>query len=165
MGENDKSIAVKTIIVGFLTEWQELLYTLRWMVFLAIILILGDLWFGTRASKKRGEPVRRSRAGRRTFNKVVDYMCYIFIGVSIGKAIAEPYGVDPIVTAITAMLLCYGFEIDSIYGHILELHNIKVKVSIWKLLAYILTLRFKQFSEVIEDISKQYKDNNKENGN
>lgn len=163
MEENGKSIAVKTVMVGFLTEWQDLLYSLRWMVFLAIILILADLWFGTRASKYRGETVRRSRAGRRTFNKVVDYMCYIFIGVSIGKAIAEPYGIDPIISAITSMLLCYGFEIDSIYGHILELHGVKVKVSIWKLIAYILTLRFRQFSKIIEDISKQYKDNN--NGN
>lgn len=157
--------AVKTTIIGFLAEWQGLLYSMRWMIFLALVLILGDLWFGVRASKYRGEPVRRSRAGRRTFNKIVDYLCYIFIGVTIGKAIAEPYGVDPIITAITAMVLCYGFEIDSIYGHILELHNIKVKYSIWKLLAFILTLRFKQFANAIEDISKQYENNKKENGN
>ena len=157
--------AVKTSIIGFLAEWQGLLYSMRWMIFLALVLILGDLWFGVRASKYRGEAVRRSRAGRRTFNKVVDYLCYIFIGVTIGKAIAEPYGVDPIITAITAMVLCYGFEIDSIYGHILELHNIKVKYSIWKLLAFILTLRFKQFASAIEDISKQYENNKKENGN
>jgi hypothetical protein len=151
--------AVKTTIIGFLAEWQGLLYSMRWMITLALVLILADLWFGVSASKHRGEKIRRSRAGRRTFNKIIDYLCYIFIGVTIGKAIAEPYGVDPIITAITAMVLCYCFEIDSIYGHILELHNIKVKVSIWKLLAYILTLRFKQFATVIEDINKQYKDN------
>lgn len=154
--------AVKTTIIGFLAEWQGLLYSMRWMITLALVLILADLWFGVSASKHRGEKIRRSRAGRRTFNKIIDYLCYIFIGVTIGKAIAEPYGVDPIITAITAMVLCYCFEIDSIYGHILELHNIKVKVSIWKLLAYILTLRFKQFATVIEDINKQYKDNNKD---
>lgn len=157
--------AVKTTIIGFLAEWQGLLYSMRWMITLALVLIIADLWFGVSAAKHRGEKVRRSRAGRRTFNKVVDYLCYLFIGVTIGKAIAEPYGVDPIITAITAMLLCYGFEIDSIYGHILELHNIKIKYSIWKLLAFILTLRFKQFASAIEDISKQYENNKKENGN
>lgn len=157
--------AVKTTIIGFLAEWQGLLYSMRWMITLALVLILADLWFGVSASKHRGEKIRRSRAGRKTFNKIIDYLCYIFIGVTIGKAIAEPYGVDPIITAITAMVLCYCFEIDSIYGHILELHNIKVKVSIWKLLAYILTLRFKQFATVIEDINKQYKDNNNKDGN
>ena len=157
--------AVKTTIIGFLAEWQGLLYSMRWMITLALVLILADLWFGVSASKHRGEKIRRSRAGRRTFNKIIDYLCYIFIGVTIGKAIAEPYGVDPIITAITAMVLCYCFEIDSIYGHILELHNIKVKYSIWKLLAFILTLRFKQFASAIEDISKQYENNKKENGN
>ena len=162
METNTTNTAVKTTIIGFLAEWQGLLYSMRWMITLALVLILADLWFGVSASKHRGEKIRRSRAGRRTFNKIIDYLCYIFIGVTIGKAIAEPYGVDPIITAITAMVLCYCFEIDSIYGHILELHNIKVKVSIWKLLAYILTLRFKQFATVIEDINKQYKDNNKD---
>ena len=159
--------AVKTTVIGFLAEWQSLLYDMRWMITLALVLIIGDLWFGVSAARHRGDKVRRSRAGRRTFNKLIDYLCYIFIGVTIGKAIAEPYGVDPIITAITAMVLCYGFEIDSIYGHILELHNIKVKYSFWKLLAFILTLRFKQFASAIEDISKQYENNNKkeDNGN
>ena len=164
--ETNTNIAVKTTVIGFLAEWQGLLYSMRWMITLALILILADLWFGVSASKHRGEKVRKSRAGRRTFNKVVDYLCYIFIGVTIGKAIAEPYGIDPIITAITAMLLCYGFEIDSIYGHILELHNIKMKYSFWKLLAFILTLRFKQFASAIDDINKQYENNKKEeNGN
>ena len=166
MSDFNNDVVIKTAMVGFLSEWQCLLYEMRWMVFLALVLILADLWFGVSASRYRGEKVRPSRAGRRTLNKVVDYLCYTFIGVSIGKAIAEPYGVDPIITAITAMILCYGFEIDSIYGHILELHNIKTKYSIWKLLAFILTLRFKQFTSAIEDISKQYENNNKEdNGN
>ena len=165
MDEINNNIAVKTTIIGFLAEWQSLLYSMRWMITLAIVLILTDLWFGIRAAKFRGEKIRKSRAGRRTFNKTVDYLCYLFIGVTIGKAIAEPYGVDPIVTAITAMVLCYGFEIDSIYGHILELHSIKIKYSIWKLIAFILTLRFKQFASAIEDISKQYKENKKEGDN
>ena len=165
METTSTNTAVKTTIIGFLAEWQGLLYSMRWMITLALVLIIGDLWFGVSAARHRGDKVRRSKAGRRTFNKIIDYLCYIFIGVTIGKGIAEPYGVDPIITAITAMVLCYCFEIDSIYGHILELHNIKVKYSIWRLIAFILTLRFKQFANAIEDISQQYKNNKKENGN
>ena len=153
---DSNNIAVKTTIIGFLAEWQSLVHNMRWMIALALILILADLWFGVRAAKSRGEKVRKSRAGRRTFNKTVDYLCYLFIGITIGKAIAEPYGVDPIVTAITAMLLCYGFEIDSIYGHILELHGIKVRYSIWRLLWYIFSLKFTKFSEALEDIKNAY---------
>jgi len=155
MEENTHS-AVKIAIIGFLSEWQGLIHDMRWMIALALILILADLWFGVRASKARGEKVRKSKAGRRTFNKLVDYLCYLFIGITIGKAIAEPYGVDPIVTAITAMLLCYCFEIDSIYGHILELHGVKVKYSIWRLVWYILSFKFTKFSEALEDIKNTY---------
>ena len=154
--EDTNNIAVKTTVIGFLAEWQGLVHDMRWMIILALILILSDLWFGVRAAKARGEKVRKSRAGRRTFNKLVDYLCYLFIGITIGKAIAEPYGVDPIVTAITAVLLCYGFEIDSIYGHILELHGIKVKYSIWRLLWYIFSLKFTKFSEALNDIKNTY---------
>lgn len=154
--EDNTNTAVKTTVIGFLSEWKGLIHDMRWVIFLALVLILTDLWFGVRAAKARGEKVRRSRAGRRTFNKVVDYLCYLFIGITIGKAIAEPYGVDPIITAITAILLCYGFEIDSIYGHILELHGVKVKYSIWRLLWYILTLKFTKFSEALEDIKNTY---------
>ena len=63
--------AVKTTIIGFLAEWQGLLYSMRWMITLALVLILADLWFGVSASKHRGEKIRRSRAGRRTFNKII----------------------------------------------------------------------------------------------
>lgn len=153
----NSNVAIKTMLIGFLSEWVNLMYSMRWMITLALVLIFADLWFGTSASKYRKEEVRFSRAGRRTFNKIVDYICYLFIGITLGKGIAEPYGVDPIITAITAMFVCYGFEIDSIYGHILELHDIEKKYSLWRLIAFILTLRFKQFTSAIEDISKQYK--------
>ena len=36
----------KTFTVGILGECTQILYDLRWMIVLAIILILSDLWFG-----------------------------------------------------------------------------------------------------------------------
>ena len=44
-----------------------------WLL-VAFVLIVADLRFGVRASKKRGEKVRGSRVVRRTINKLVDYM-------------------------------------------------------------------------------------------
>jgi len=67
--EDTNNIAVKTTVIGFLAEWQGLVHDMRWMIILALILILSDLWFGVRAAKARGEKVRKSRAGRRTFIK------------------------------------------------------------------------------------------------
>lgn len=154
----------KTFTVGILGECTQILYDLRWMIVLAIILILSDLWFGVSASRIQGIEIRKSRAGRRTLNKIVDYICYVLLGAVLGKAISEPYGMDPIVVSITLMVLCYGFEVDSIYGHICEIHGIKKKYSIWKILFKLLTFKFKYLGEAFKDMAEQ-KNNFKNNNN
>lgn len=155
----------KTSMIGLFGECTQILYDLRWMILLAIILILSDLWFGISASRVQGIAIRKSRAGRRTLNKLVDYICYILLGAVMGKAIGEPYGVDPIVVSITVMILCYCFEIDSIYGHICEIHGIKKRYSIWRILFKLLTLKFKEVGEAFKDMSEQKNQfkNNKDN--
>lgn len=145
----------KTSMIGLFGECTQILYDLRWMILLAIILILSDLWFGISASRVQGIAIRKSRAGRRTLNKLVDYICYILLGAVIGKAIGEPYGVDPIVVSITVMVICYCFEVDSIYGHICEIHGIKKRYSIWRILFKLLTLKFKDVGEAFKDMSEQ----------
>ena len=84
----------KTFTVGIVGECTQILYDLRWMIVLAIILILSDLWFGLSASRLHNIEIRKSRAGRRTLNKIVDYICYVLLGAVLGKAIGEPYGID-----------------------------------------------------------------------
>jgi hypothetical protein len=145
----------KISMIGLFGECTQIIYDLRWMILLAIILILSDLWFGISASRVQDIVIRKSRAGRRTLNKLVDYICYILLGAVIGKAIGEPYGVDPIGVSITIMILCYCFEIDSIYGHICEIHGIKKRYSIWRILFKLLTLKFKDVGEAFKDMSEQ----------
>ena len=150
----------KTFTVGLLGECTQILYDLRWMILLAIILILSDLWFGISVSRVHGIEIRKSRAGRRTLNKLVDYICYILLGAVLGKALGEPYGIDPIVVSITVMVLCYCFEIDSIYGHICEIHGIKKRYSVWKILFKLITFKFKDLGEAFKDMAEQ-KNNSK----
>lgn len=145
----------KTFTVGIFGECTQILYDLRWMILLAIILILSDLWFGISASRVQGIAIRKSRAGRRTLNKLVDYICYILLGAVMGKAIGEPYGVDPMVVSITVMVLCYCFEIDSIYGHICEIHGIKKQYSIWKIIFKLFTFKFSELGEAFRDMAEQ----------
>lgn len=145
----------KTSMVGLFGECTQIIYDLRWMILLAIILILSDLWFGISASKVQDIVIRKSRAGRRTLNKLVDYICYILLGAVLGKAIGEPYGMNPIVVSITVMVICYCFEVDSIYGHICEIHGIKKRYSIWRILFKLLTLKFKDVGEAFKDMSEQ----------
>ena len=158
------SSALKTSIVGFLAEWSHLLWGLRWMITLAILLVVSDFWFGISDSRHNDVPVKPSTAVKRTVNKVIDYICYMLIGATLGKAIAEPYGIDPIVTAITIMVFCYGFEIDSIYKHICSLHNFEAEYSIWELIWFLVTFRFGRFGEAFKTLRDQIR-NSKETNN
>ena len=163
MESNSFNTIFKTGIIGFTSECYAIIVDLRWMILLAFVLILSDFWFGISVSRMQGIEVRKSRAGRRTLNKVIDYLCYVLLGAVIGKAIGDPYGLNPITVSITIMILCYCFEIDSIYNHICELHGVKKSYSIWAILWKFITFKFKDVGEAFQDMRNQSKDfkNNK----
>lgn len=163
MESNSFNTIFKTGIIGFTSECYAIIFNLRWMILLAFVLILSDLWFGISVSRMQGIEVRKSRAGRKTLNKVIDYLCYVLLGAVIGKAIGDPYGLNPITVSITIMILCYCFEIDSIYNHICELHGVKKRYSIWAILWKFITFKFKDVGEAFQDMRNQSKDfkNNK----
>ena len=163
MESNSFNTLFKTGIIGFTAECYAIIFDLRWMILLAFVLIIADFWFGISASKSQGIEIRKSRAGRRTLNKVIDYLCYILLGAVIGKAIGEPYGLNPITVSITIMILCYCFEIDSIYSHICVLHGVQKRYSIWSIIWKLITFKFKGVGEAFQDMRNQSKDfkNNK----
>lgn len=163
MERNSFNTVFKTSLIGFISEFYGIIFDLRWMILLAFVLILSDFWFGISVSRMQGIEVRKSRAGRRTLNKVIDYLCYVLLGAIIGKAIGDPYGLNPITVSITIMILCYCFEIDSIYNHICELHGVKKRYSIWAILWKFITFKFKDVGEAFQDMKNQSKDfkNNK----
>lgn len=163
MESNSFNTIFKTGIIGFTSECYAIIFDLRWMILLAFVLILSDFWFGISVSRMQGIEVRKSKAGRRTLNKVIDYLCYVLLGAVIGKAIGDPYGLNYITVSITIMILCYCFEIDSIYNHICELHGVKKRYSIWAILWKLITFKFKDVGEAFQDMRNQSKDfkNNK----
>lgn len=155
----------KVIIMPMTVEFIEMFHNLRWMIGLAMVLIIADFWFGINESKYLHKPIRRSRACRRTFNKFIDYILYISMGALLGKAFGTPFGWDPMVISAIVMILCYGFEIDSIYGHICVIHGIKTHISIWKILFMIITLRFKSLQNILNDMANQVTEQTKNNKN
>lgn len=163
MENNSFNTIFKTGIIGFTSECYAIIFDLRWMILLAFVLILSDFWFGISVSRMQGIEVRKSKAGRRTLNKVIDYLCYVLLGAVIGKAIGDPYGLNHITVSITIMILCYCFEIDSIYNHICELHGVKKRYSIWAILWKLIIFKFKDVGEAFQDMRNQSKDfkNNK----
>lgn len=166
MDVNLNTVTASSVKVGaplvFMKELLDIIYDLRWWLILAFVLIVADLWFGIRAAKLRGEEIRKSSAGRRTLNKFVDYLLYIIVGTSIGMAIGQPYGFNPMIVSCTLLALCYAFEVDSIYGHICQLHSVNKKISIWKAIWLVVTFRFSELKEL--DKLKPVNDK-EENGN
>lgn len=112
------------IILGFFNfmKWADELFIL------ALILILGDLFFGVKAANKRGDKIRRSRAVKRTINKMCSYLLWILIAYSFGEAFGKPFGIDLLPTIL--ILIIYVIEIESIYSNFFEWRGIKAKINL-----------------------------------
>lgn len=152
IGLTGKDTLWRGLATGIMAELADMMYQVRWLFLLAIILVLIDFWFGISVSKAQNIPIRWSRAGRRTINKAIDYLCYITLGIVLGKAFGEPFGLEPQTLAVIIMLLCCGFEIDSIWSHICVLHGIRKPLSVWRVLLMVLSLKFKEIKEELSDI-------------
>lgn len=138
-------------------------FELRMMIGLMVIIVLADLWWGLRELRHHREKAlaegdtlraeqfrfRPSRAGRRTINKMVDYMTYLCVGAFLGLAITQPLGwMGYVTTAAIGLGLGCLFDIDSIIRHIMAIHGVH-----WNGRAALLALlRFKsrEAAEVIE---------------
>lgn len=151
------SSSMGDLVNGFILEYGQILYELRWMIILGILLVISDFWFGVSESRMKRKKVRRSSACRKSINKSIDYFCYITLGSIFGKAMGEYYHFDPIFVSASVMIICYLFEIDSVYGHICALHGIKKPLSIWKVIRWVFTLKFKDLGNAIKEMDNQAK--------
>ncbi len=151
----------KAIVWGTMgMECITAIYDLRWMIVLIVVLIVADFWFGLSESLFKHEEFRFSRAGRRTCNKLVDYLTYLLLGAVIGLAIFEPLNITTY-TVTAAIGLGFGclWEVDSIVGHICALHGVKSKFSVKRLIISLLKRKNKEVGEAIEEALKNDKEN------
>lgn len=129
-------------MVLFGDELSCMLLDTRWMLIAIVLLIIADYRFGCEESSFRHKNAledknllladryefRVSRARRRTTNKFVDYLIYIMLGVSLGKALLPQLDINYIwggwvVTAFIAARI----EIPSIVGHFLFVRGVSVE--------------------------------------
>lgn len=115
------------VLGGFL----DFLQPLNWFMLLGLVLIIADLRFGIAAARARGEAIRSSRAIRRLLNKIVDYLCWIFLAGAMGRAYGIPFDV-PLLPSLVLFVI-YGCEINSCYANYFEAHGKRLKVNIFKL--------------------------------
>lgn len=100
------------------------------LLIIAATIIVLDLIFGIKASKKRGDPIRISRAIRRTLGKMVEYFCWCLLASSIGVALRLP----ALETVI--ILVVIGIEIISIVQNwYFAKYGKKVKINAAKIAA------------------------------
>lgn len=158
------------------SELEAVVYDLRYMVLCSFVLILTDLWWGRSDARKRyfeakqlGNATlmdkyrwRKSRAVRRTCNKIVDYMTYLVVGAFLGLAIFEPMDVcNHVWTAAIGLLIGAGCEIVSIIGHIAFIKmDVDVKdVDVWRALmrffGRMIKVRSQEIGDAVEGLSHE----------
>ncbi len=108
-----------------------------WLL-VAFVLILVDLRFGISAAKARGEKIRKSRAVRRTVNKMVDYICWISIAWVLGDTFGKQLHI-PLLAVIVMAVVCL-IELSSIFDNYFEAHGINKKFNVFKFFSGLLKL-------------------------
>lgn len=147
-----QSVGRGVVVTTMNGEAMGALFDLRWMLVLIVVLIIADFWFGLSESFYKRENFRLSRAGRRTCNKLVDYITYLILGSVLGLAIFEPLGWA---THITTAAIGLGFgcmwEIDSIVGHACVLHGVKSHFSVKRFIVSLMKKKDKDMGEAFEE--------------
>lgn len=115
---------------GFLIGLLDFFIWAKWLLLLAFLLTMADLKFGISAAKYRNEIVKRSRAVRRTLDKITNYCLWIILAYTFGQAFGQPFGVD--LLPLIILLVIYGVELESIYVNYFAAKGKKVKVNVFK---------------------------------
>ena len=131
-----------------LADWLVYLEPIKWLALCGILLVFCDLRFGVLAAKARGESIRKSRALRRTCNKLVDYTCWVLLSVGIEFAFGLSLHIPLIPVFI--MLVIYGIELNSVFQNYFDYRGINMKIDIFKW--------FKKKVDIIEVEEKEKED-------
>ncbi len=173
----DSTVGTKGIVWASIgSELMAVVFDLRWMVICSIVLIAADFWWGYSESsmhyekaEEEGDKVamekykwHKSRAVRRSANKIVDYLTYLCVGAFMGLAITEPMDIcSHVWTAAIGLGIGCGCEIASIIGHIAYV-KLGVEISLidgWKafmrFLGRFLRIKSNEIGDAIEDLGRE----------
>jgi hypothetical protein len=179
----DSNIGSKGVVWSVLGgELIGVVFELRYMIIFSFVLILADFWWGHSESMKRYQEAieakdsvgmekykwQKSRAIRRTANKVVDYVTYLLVGAFLGLAITEPLGWgNHLYAAIVGLGIGCLAEIASIVGHYCYVKfGIEIKiVDVWKWLLRFVVNLFKIKSQIGSALEETIKEEEKNHAN
>ena len=115
---------------SFLIGLIEFFIWAKWLLVTAFFLTMADLKFGISAAKYRKEEVKRSRAVRRTLDKITNYCLWVILAYTFGEAFGKPFGIDLLPLAI--LIIIYGVELESIYVNFFAARGKSVRVNFLK---------------------------------
>ena len=173
---NDNTVGTKAVIWGSIgNELTGVVYDLRFMIMLSVAMIIADFWWGYSESHMRYEQAiengdtaladkykwHKSRAVRRSANKIVDYLTYLVVGALFGLGITEPMDIcSHIWTAAIGLGIGCACEIASIIGHIAYV-KMGVEISMvdgWKafvrFFGKIIRVKSQDIGEAVEDLGR-----------
>lgn len=101
----------------------------RWFLALGLFLTIADLAFGISAAKYRKEPIKRSRAVRRTMNKICSYILWIILSYMFGHAFGQPFGIN--ILPAVMLLVIYGVELESVYVNYFAARGRSIKINVF----------------------------------
>lgn len=174
MDVNARSVGTQAVgWAMFGNEALTVMWDCRWVIALCVIFLVVDYWWGCRESKVRYEIARMagdkrgmdtyrfrfSRAGRRTINKFVDFLTYLLIGMVLGMAITEPYGIaDHVQTAAIGVCVGCAFDFSSIIGHVCFVHGVEFSWSgIWRVVrTFLINLVRKKSKDVGDALDETF---------
>lgn len=145
----NNSVRIGTASMGvFIGEISTLLWNVRWLMLLAGVLIIVDLWLGVHKSISNKVDIRASRALRRTMMKIADYLCVVILGAVVGKALGEPLGCSAIVIAVVLVSIACLCELDSIISNWGEIKG--VKINFFKIILALVGYKRKEVGEALK---------------
>lgn len=173
---NDNTVGTKAVIWGSIgNELTGVVFDLRYMIMLSAAMIIADFWWGYSESHMRYEQAtekgdtaladkykwHKSRAVRRSANKVVDYLTYLVVGALFGLGITEPMEIcSHVWTAAIGLGIGCACEIASIIGHIAYV-KMGVEISMvdgWKafvrFFGKIIKVKSSEIGEAVEDLGR-----------
>lgn len=112
---------------GFLLGLIEFFVWAKWLMLAALVLTIADLKFGVEKAKYIKEEVRRSRAIRRTLQKISDYVMWIIVAYTFDKAFIS-FSIE--LLPFLMLIIIYGIELESIYKNYGTARGKNLKINI-----------------------------------
>lgn len=144
-------LAIYSIVHDFISP-------IKYIIIATVLLVIMDLYFGISESKKRKRPIRKSRAFRRTANKLMDYFFFILLTGLLQQIFLASHIQTPYFSLVATILIGF-FELESIINHWLVLHHRK-RIKLKNYL--VIFSKNEKVKEVVKQYNKDQEDERKE---